>query len=54
VELCIDNVSDVSWDDGAFTRLILPQQQKNLLLSIVEGKLKQKEAFDDVINGKGL
>lgn len=53
VELQVKDVSDIVWNDGVFANLILPQQYKDLLFSIVQSKLEHNNTFDDFIQGKG-
>lgn len=51
----VDNTSDVSWNDGAFGSLMLPDGYKDLILSFVEGQEPgQERVFDDIVEGKGL
>ncbi|KAF2423293.1 P-loop containing nucleoside triphosphate hydrolase protein [Tothia fuscella] len=49
----VNSVHEISWNDGAFDRLVLPAQQKELILGFTESQKDYKEAFDDVIEGKG-
>ncbi|KAI1751998.1 P-loop containing nucleoside triphosphate hydrolase protein [Xylaria castorea] len=54
VELKIDNVADIIWNQNAFKNLILPSRYKDLVLSFVESQLAhQQNTFDDFIEGKG-
>ncbi|KAI0491038.1 P-loop containing nucleoside triphosphate hydrolase protein [Xylaria cf. heliscus] len=54
VELNIDNILDITWNQNAFKNLILPSKHKDLILSFVESQLtRQKDTFDDFIEGKG-
>jgi SpoVK/Ycf46/Vps4 family AAA+-type ATPase len=49
----IDQVSEIEWDPHAFDSLVLPTGQKELVLAFSESHLQNREAFDDVISGKG-
>jgi hypothetical protein len=53
VQLHVDNISDIIWDDDAFKNLILPSKCKELLHSLVESKITGNDGFDDFITGKG-
>lgn len=48
----VDNVREVSWNEVAFSGLMLPDGYKDLLLSFVEEP--DQLGFDDIIEGKGL
>jgi SpoVK/Ycf46/Vps4 family AAA+-type ATPase len=51
----VDNISDVSWNAGAFDALMLPEGYKDLILSFVEAQEHgQERIFDDIVEGKGL
>ncbi|KAH9925953.1 P-loop containing nucleoside triphosphate hydrolase protein [Epithele typhae] len=54
-EFSVSHVSEIEWNDEAFTGLILPSERKSLLLSLIEanGKLNESAAFDDFVRGKG-
>jgi hypothetical protein len=49
----IDAVSEISFNSSAFDSLVLPENQKELILAFAESQVKHKDAFDDVISGKG-
>ena len=49
----VNSVHDISWNKGAFDRLVLPSQQKELILGFVESQQDEMNSFDDVIEGKG-
>ncbi|KAL2258743.1 hypothetical protein VTK26DRAFT_7813 [Humicola hyalothermophila] len=52
VDFFIEQISDVVWNTNAFDRLVLPADQKELILSFSESQLAGS-TFDDVISGKG-
>ncbi|KAH8897724.1 P-loop containing nucleoside triphosphate hydrolase protein [Thozetella sp. PMI_491] len=49
----ISRIYDIDWNTAPFESLVLPEGYKDLILSFVESQLKEGDAFDDVINGKG-
>lgn len=49
----ITSVGEIKWNDGAFESLVLPSDHKELILALTESQVANKEAFDDVIQGKG-
>lgn len=49
----IDNVKDIEWNEDAFGSLVAPQEQKDLILSFAESQSKNRDDFDDFIQGKG-
>ncbi|KAF4625275.1 hypothetical protein G7Y89_g12896 [Cudoniella acicularis] len=46
-------VSEIVWNDDAFSKLVLPEDTKDILMSFVESQVENKNSFDDVIAGKG-
>ncbi|KXJ93320.1 P-loop containing nucleoside triphosphate hydrolase protein [Microdochium bolleyi] len=53
LELFVDEISDIEFDDKAFDALVLPEGHKSLILAFTQSQVKNKHAFDDVISGKG-
>jgi len=53
LDFWLNLVSDIQWDDKAFDSLVLPEDQKDLILSFTESQVKNGQTFDDVIRGKG-
>ncbi|KAI1056714.1 hypothetical protein LB507_001645 [Fusarium sp. FIESC RH6] len=53
MEFFIDDVIDVKFNDKAFDSLVLPEDQKELILAYAQSQVKFKDVFDDVISGKG-
>ena len=49
----IDSVKEMVWNDKAFESLVLPSDQKELILAFAESQAKHGHAFDDVVKGKG-
>lgn len=53
MEFFVNHIEDITWSDDAFNSLVLPEDQKEVILSLAESQLKSKTEFDDVIEGKG-
>ncbi|KAI5461567.1 P-loop containing nucleoside triphosphate hydrolase protein [Mariannaea sp. PMI_226] len=53
MEFFIDDVAEVKFNENAFSSLVLPTDQKELILAFAQSQVKFKDAFDDVISGKG-
>ncbi|KAM5344895.1 hypothetical protein ACJ41O_010757 [Fusarium nematophilum] len=53
MEFFIDDVTEVKFNDKAFDSLVLPEDQKELILAFAQSQVKYKNVFDDVISGKG-
>lgn len=49
----VDTVSDITFNSRAFDSLVLPENQKDLILAFSQSQIKNKDSFDDVISGKG-
>jgi hypothetical protein len=49
----VNCVKEIEWQKDAFDRLVLPKNQKELILGFTESQRKYRETFDDVIEGKG-
>ena len=52
VEFDVEKVEPVVWNEDAFANLVLPDNRKELLQSLVEAHHKEL-GFDDFIKGKG-
>ncbi|KAI1322178.1 ATPase [Xylariaceae sp. FL0255] len=52
LDFYVEDVKEVVWNSGAFDKLVLPNDQKELILSFAESQL-EGNSFDDVITGKG-
>ncbi|KAH8600167.1 ATPase [Bisporella sp. PMI_857] len=53
LDFFVDFVSDITWNTDAFDHLILPEDDKDLILGFAELKVQSRDADDDVIQGKG-
>ncbi|KAF1968869.1 P-loop containing nucleoside triphosphate hydrolase protein [Bimuria novae-zelandiae CBS 107.79] len=49
----VNCVKEIEWQKDAFDRLVLPKNQKELILGFTESQQEHRAAFDDVIEGKG-
>ncbi|KAI1075434.1 P-loop containing nucleoside triphosphate hydrolase protein [Whalleya microplaca] len=49
----VAHIEDMQWHDGAFDSLVLTGEYKRLITAFVESHMKNKDMFDDVIEGKG-
>jgi signal recognition particle GTPase len=49
----VDQTREVDFNSRAFESLLLPQDQKDMIYSLVNIHSDQRVAFDDVIKGKG-
>lgn len=49
----VNGVSDITFNEGAFSALKLPNNQKDLILGFTSAKHLHGNQFDDVIEGKG-
>jgi hypothetical protein len=49
----VNSVQDIEWSTGAFEKLVLPKNQKELILGFTESQRKFKGLFDDIVEGKG-
>lgn len=53
LEFFIDDVKAIIWNEQAFASLVAPPEQKELILAFAQSQAKNKNQFDDVIQGKG-
>lgn len=49
----VDQIQSITFSNNAFSSLVLPHQQKDLIQAFVSSQVKYKDTFDDVIAGKG-
>jgi len=49
----VDQLADISWNDEAFERLVLPGREKQLAWQFVESKGLADNTFDDYVQDKG-
>lgn len=53
LDFFVDLTSEISWNEAAFDALVLPPDQKDLIMSFAEAQVQERQTFDDVIEGKG-
>jgi len=53
LNLYVNSVKDISFNDRAFDSLVIPENQKELILGFTASQQAYRNAFDDVIEGKG-
>lgn len=49
----VDDMKPVTWNDDAYSHLVYPESQKDLVLTFVSNHQRLKTGMDDVIMGKG-
>jgi len=49
----LSSVKEITWNEHAFSSLVAPPEQKDLILAFAESQNSNKGSFDDVIQGKG-
>ncbi|KAI1264054.1 P-loop containing nucleoside triphosphate hydrolase protein [Xylariaceae sp. FL1019] len=49
----ISHMSDVGWNDTAFSRVILDDKKRRLISTLVESHRNDDTGFDDIVKGKG-
>jgi hypothetical protein len=52
LDFFVDSVEEITWNTDAFDKLVLPEEQKELILAFSESQLEGC-TFDDVVSGKG-
>jgi SpoVK/Ycf46/Vps4 family AAA+-type ATPase len=52
LDFFVEQVTDIKWNTEAFDKLVLPTDQKELILAFSESQL-EGSSFDDIISGKG-
>jgi SpoVK/Ycf46/Vps4 family AAA+-type ATPase len=53
LDFFLEFVSDIKWNVNAFDSLVFPEDQKELIRAVSKSQVKNREVFDDVIQGKG-
>jgi hypothetical protein len=54
VNFYVDDIKPITWNDEAYSHLVYPEEQKDLVLTFVENHQRMKAGVDDVIMGKGM
>ncbi|KAF1845411.1 P-loop containing nucleoside triphosphate hydrolase protein [Cucurbitaria berberidis CBS 394.84] len=52
-EFYVNNTAPIRWNEQAFSRLVLPHGNKEIIHAFVEEQLSGEVTFDDIIQGKG-
>ncbi|KAI8631669.1 ATPase [Xylariaceae sp. FL1651] len=52
LDFFVADVEEIVWNNNAFDKLVLPEDQKELILAFSESQIKGS-TFDDIISGKG-
>ncbi|KAF2135332.1 uncharacterized protein K452DRAFT_323117 [Aplosporella prunicola CBS 121167] len=54
-QFAVDDVFDIQWNENAFTDLVLPDDKKRFMLSMVRTQIHHDKGrgFDDIVEGKG-
>jgi hypothetical protein len=52
-ELNVMDIQEISWREDAFQRLVLPQNEKDVLLAFISRPDQDEDFIDDVIPEKG-
>ena len=53
LQFFVDSVDEILFNSFAFSNLVLPADEKELIFAFAESQIKYKDNFDDVISGKG-
>jgi hypothetical protein len=53
LDFYIPSVKEITWNLDAFSSLVAPPDQKELILAFAQSQLQNQSSFDDVIQGKG-
>jgi hypothetical protein len=53
VLLNIKDLTPITWTEDMFENLVLPVEEKQLLLALTRSHAKQNSKFDDFVVGKG-
>jgi len=52
LDFFVEQIAEIQWNSHAFDKLVLPADQKELILAFSESQL-EGSTFDDVVSGKG-
>ena len=53
LQLFVDQITEIKFNENAFDKLVLPERQKSLINAFVKTQARCKTSFDDIIAGKG-
>lgn len=51
LDFFVDQVQDIVWDDGAFEQLVIPDDQKDLILAFSEAQIKHGQSSNGLSSG---
>ncbi|KAF3901797.1 hypothetical protein AA313_de0205629 [Arthrobotrys entomopaga] len=53
LQFFVDDIDEVVWNTDSFSKLVLPEETKELICGLVESHIKDASHFDDFVEGKG-
>ncbi len=53
LEFYVDKLSPIAWNSGCFEKLVIDDEIKKILMALVSTHTNKRNAFDDIIIGKG-
>ncbi|KAK6353479.1 hypothetical protein TWF696_005442 [Orbilia brochopaga] len=53
LQFFVDDISEVIWNTDSFSKLVLPEETKELICGLVESHITNQAHFDDFVEGKG-
>ncbi|KAF3911588.1 hypothetical protein ABW21_db0208481 [Orbilia brochopaga] len=53
LQFFVDDIEQVVWNTDSFSKLVLPEETKELICGLVESHITNESHFDDFVEGKG-
>ncbi|KAJ6264061.1 hypothetical protein Dda_0202 [Drechslerella dactyloides] len=53
LQFFVDGIEEVVWNTDSFSKLVLPEETKELICGLVESHITNHSHFDDFVEGKG-
>ncbi|KAK6522207.1 hypothetical protein TWF281_002773 [Arthrobotrys megalospora] len=53
LQFFVDKIEEVVWNTDSFSKLVLPEETKELICGLVESHITDQSHFDDFVEGKG-
>lgn len=53
LQFFVDELEEVHWNTDSFSKLVLPEETKELICGLVESHITDQSHFDDFVEGKG-
>jgi hypothetical protein len=53
VEFAIADIEDIEWLPSPYTYLSISEDQRDIIMALVEARINPNIAFDDFVAGKG-